>query len=113
MLEDIRRGKGDYAVKSIETVAHGKDVIARVFTLAPGDVTPWHSHSKVTDHYFVLSGRLSVETRNPDAARTLAVGERFAIPAGNVHQISNHGTDDCRFLLVQGVGQYDWVKADG
>ncbi len=58
--------KPNYTVKNVEIVAAGKDVRARLFTLAPGEVIPWHSHSEIADHFFVLDGELTVETRAPD-----------------------------------------------
>jgi len=54
-----------YTVKSIEPVAVGSDVQARLFTLAPGETIPWHFHSSVTDWYFVLQGTLTIETGAP------------------------------------------------
>ena len=63
----------NYNVKNVETVAAGKDVQARLFTLAPGEVIPWHSHSEIADHFFVLDGELTVETRAPDDYRTLGI----------------------------------------
>jgi mannose-6-phosphate isomerase-like protein (cupin superfamily) len=102
----------NYTVKNVETVAAGKDVRARLYTLAPGEVIPWHSHSEISDHFFVLGGELTVETRAPDARRTFGVGERFRIDPGHAHQTANRGVHDCRFLLIQGVGKYDWIKAD-
>jgi quercetin dioxygenase-like cupin family protein len=103
--------KATYTVKNVETVAAGKDVRVRIYTLAPGEIIPWHSHSEISDHFFVLGGELTVETRAPDDRRMLRVGERGRVAPGQVHQTANHGAADCRFLLVQGVGQYDWVKA--
>ena len=44
----------NYTVKNVETVAAGKDVQARLFTPAPGEVIPRHSHSEIADHFFVL-----------------------------------------------------------
>jgi len=40
----------DYTVKNVEPVAIGTDVQVRLFTLAEGDVIPWHRHSESTDH---------------------------------------------------------------
>src|SRR5947207_4313584 len=68
-----------YTVKSIEPVAIGSDVQARLFTLAPGETIPWHYHSAVTDWYFVLEGTLSIETRAPAAHHELAIGEGYHI----------------------------------
>jgi quercetin dioxygenase-like cupin family protein len=105
--------KASYTVKNIKPVVVGTDVQARIFTLAPGEVIPWHSHSESTDHYFVLNGTLTIERRMPDDRRTLTIGERYEIPPRIAHTIANHGTGDCQFLLLQGVGRYDWIKADG
>lgn len=102
-----------YAVKSIDPVAVGSDVQARVFTLAPGEAIPWHFHSAVTDWYFVLEGALSIETRAPRASLHLTIGERFSIPPRTAHLISNRSAADTRFLLVQGVGAYDFMPVGG
>jgi mannose-6-phosphate isomerase-like protein (cupin superfamily) len=112
MPQDAQPRKPAYTVKNVETVVAGTDVLARVYTLAPGEVIPWHAHSNVTDHFFVLDGALTVETRggDGDGDRALAVGERCAVTPGNAHQTSNRGATDCRFLLIQGVGKYDWIK---
>jgi hypothetical protein len=55
-----------------------------------------------------LGGELRVETRKPGDCRTLGVGELYRINAGHAHQTSNRGGIDCRFLIVQGVGRYDF-----
>jgi len=110
MPQDVQPRKPDYTVKKVEAVAVGTDVRARLYTLAPGEVIPWHAHSNVTDHFFVLDGALTVETRGGGGDRALAVGERCAVTPGNAHQTSNRGATDCRFLLIQGVGKYDFIK---
>jgi quercetin dioxygenase-like cupin family protein len=66
MFAKEQQKRTDYTVKKVETVAAGKDVQARLFTLSPGEVIPWHSHSEIADHFFVLDGELTVETRAPD-----------------------------------------------
>ncbi len=107
-----QQGPG-YRVKSVEPVAVGEDVQARLFTLSPGEEIPWHYHSAVTDWYFVLEGCLSIETRAPPDRRVLAVGERYSIPPKTAHLIANRGTGDTRFLLVQGIGAYDFMPVGG
>lgn len=100
-----------YTVKNIETIAEGSDLRARLYTLAPGDVIPWHYHTGVADWYFCLGGTLRIETRAPRADERLAAGGRYAILPNTAHQISNGGGgEDCRFLLLQGVGVYDFNK---
>ena len=97
-------------MKSIEPVAIGSDVQARLFTLAPDETIPWHFHSAVTDWYFVLEGALSIETRAPADRQRLAVGGTYRIPPKTAHLIANRSDTDTRFLLVQGVGPYDFLR---
>jgi quercetin dioxygenase-like cupin family protein len=102
-----------YKVKSIEPVIIGSDVQARLFTLAPGETIPWHFHSTVTDWYFVLEGTLSIETRTPADHRELIVGECYHIAPKTAHLVANRSEADTRFLLVQGVGPYDFLRVAG
>ncbi|MGH7073339.1 MAG: cupin domain-containing protein [Stellaceae bacterium] len=101
--------KPNGTVKNIETVAEGKDLRAQLFTLAPGDVIPWHYHSHITDQFFCLTGTLRVETRAPRADERIAAGGSYAVPPMTAHRTTNGGEDeDCRFLLLQGGGAYDF-----
>ena len=99
-----------YTVKSVEPVAVGSDVQARLFTLAPGEEIPWHFHSNVADWYLVTEGTLSIETRAPADRQALAAGSTYRIPPKTAHLIANRSAADTRFLLVQGVGPYDFIK---
>jgi quercetin dioxygenase-like cupin family protein len=99
-----------YTVKNIEAIAEGSDMRARLYTLAPGDVIPWHYHTAVTDWYFCLVGILRVETRAPRGDERLAAGAHYQIPPKTAHRISNGGGEDCQFLLLQVVGAYDFNK---
>ena len=102
----------NYTVKNIESVVKGQDVQARIFTLAQGETIPWHFHEESTDHYFVLKGELTIKPRSPDEHREIPLGGRYKITPGVAHEISNRSGDECQFLLLQGVGKYDWHKAD-
>ena len=101
-----------YKVRDIHVVAKGADVLVREYTLDPGEAIPWHRHSEVSDYYFGLEGMVLIETRNPLARHEIGVGQSARVAPPTVHHVSNPGTRPCRFLLVQGVGKYDFVKAD-
>ena len=109
-MNEVPTTQPAYSVNSIETIAQGSDLLARLYTLAPGNVIPWHFHSQVTDWYFCLSGTIRIETRAPRADERITVGGRYAIAPKTAHRISNGGDDHCRFLLLQGVGTYDFNK---
>jgi quercetin dioxygenase-like cupin family protein len=98
----------DYEVKNVEPIVVSNDIQVRVFTLAQGDVIPWHYHRESADHYFVLQGALTIQTRGPDNRRVIPAGERYKILPGTAHCISNESASECQFLLSRG-----WVSTTG
>jgi quercetin dioxygenase-like cupin family protein len=98
----------DYEVKNVEPVVVGNDVQVRIFTLAHGDVIPWHYHSESTDHYFVLRGTLTIETRGPDNRCVLPVGERYKILPGTTHRVRMNRPPNASSCLSKG-----WVSTTG
>lgn len=102
----------NYSVKRVEMVVDGTDVRVRLFTLAGGEIIPWHYHNHCADYYFVLEGALSVQTRNPERLSVIKAGAGHQLAPRIAHQISNQSREDCRFLLIQGVGAFDWVKVE-
>ncbi|MGP1678875.1 MAG: cupin domain-containing protein [Burkholderiales bacterium] len=101
-----------YQVKKISVVAKGADVLVREYVLGPGESIPWHHHTQVTDHYYSLEGMVLIETRAPAARRELNPGESASVTPPTAHHVSNSSGKPCRFLLIQGVGQYDFVKQE-
>ena len=99
-----------YKVRDIRVVAKGADVLVREYTLGPGEAIPWHRHTEVSDYYYGLEGVVVVETRNPPARHEVGAGQSATVTPPTVHHVSNAGRESCRFLLVQGVGKYDFVK---
>lgn len=101
-----------YKVRAIHVVAKGVDVLVREYTLDPGEAIPWHRHSEVSDYYYGLEGIVMIETRNPAGRHEIGVGQSATVTPPTVHHLSNPSAQPCRFLLVQGVGKYDFVKVD-
>ena len=99
-------------MRSIKVVAKGADVLVREYTLDPGEAIPWHRHSEVSDYYYGLEGTVLIETRDPAARHELRAGQFASVTPPTIHHVSNPGAESCRFLLIQGVGRYDFVPAD-
>lgn len=102
---------------SRKVIAEGADVQVREFLLAPGEEIPWHHHSFVFDVYYCLEGTLTVQRcdvwtreRLPDAV--LPAGASVKVEPGTAHCPVNREPGNCRFVLVQGVGVYDFVPFD-
>jgi quercetin dioxygenase-like cupin family protein len=101
-----------YQVKKISVIAKGTDVLVREYVLGPGEFIPWHHHTEVTDNYYDLEGVVLIETRAPAARRELNPGESATVIPPTAHHVSNSSGKPCRFLLIQGVGKYDFVKEE-
>lgn len=99
-------------MKSEEVLIQTADVKVRVMQLPPGEATTWHHHSEVTDHMVGLSGRVLVRLRHPEETRELQPGQRCQVEVGRVHRVVNaSGVEPASYLLVQGVGRYDYLPA--
>lgn len=103
-----------YTVSSRKIIALGSDVHVKEFRLAVGEEIPWHRHSKMFDVFYCLEGRLKIDLAETRAGKRLPgivlnVGESAKVETGTAHRPHNPGPGVCRFLLVQGVGQYDYV----
>ena len=70
---------------------------------------PWHYHTTVQDTFYVLEGRLRLFVRDPKEEITLGPGESYAVRAGRPHLVTNGGNTSATFLVLQGIGEYDYV----
>jgi mannose-6-phosphate isomerase-like protein (cupin superfamily) len=105
----------NFAVSSRKMVAEGSDVQVKEFLLVPGEEVPWHHHTAVFDVFYCLAGTLTVERmdvfsgeRQPNLV--LQVGDSAKVEPGTAHRPFNATGSPCRFLLVQGVGAYDFLR---
>lgn len=102
-----------YTIAGRQPVIETPEVRVTLMTLAPGEATPWHTHSVVADTAFRLDGEVEVRAREPEEAIRLLPGQPCVMPPGRPHRVANAGDGPCRFLLVQGVGPYDFNKLPG
>ena len=100
-----------YVIERREVVAETDTLRVSILTLAEGQEVPWHYHSRVTDTFYCLEGTLSVETRSPKARHLLDVGESCAVAPKTGHRVTGQDGGRARFLIVQGVGTYDFCPA--
>jgi len=100
-----------YAIAGRQSITETPDLRVTLMTLAPGEATPWHRHSAVADTAFRLDGEVEVQARAPQETIRLSPGQPCRMEPGREHRVANAGDGPCRFLLVQGVGAYDFVKA--
>jgi quercetin dioxygenase-like cupin family protein len=77
--------------------------------ISPSQKVPWHYHSNVQDTFYVLEGTIRVFMREPKEDVTLAPSQTFTVAAGRPHLVVNAGETSATFLVLQGLGVYDFV----
>ena len=70
---------------------------------------PWHYHNNVADTFYVLKGDLRIFLQQPKEDVRLKPGETYAVPVRRPHLVTNGGEGSATFLVLQGVGEYDFV----
>ncbi len=99
----------EYEIKDTRVVASAPGVFVRELTFAPGESTPWHRHSEVSDRCYGLTGALTAERENA-APMVLRPGESCEIAQGTRHRLVNASGGDARVLIVQSGGRYDFIR---
>jgi quercetin dioxygenase-like cupin family protein len=74
---------------------------------------PWHYHSNVDDTFYVLQGSLRIFLQEPKQEVRLAPGETLTVKARRPHLVTNGGEASATFLVLQGLGEYDFVPLLG
>ena len=77
--------------------------------LSPRQQVPWHCHTHVQDTFYVLEGRLRLFLREPKEEVQLGPGETYAVRPQRPHLVTNGGESSVTFLVLQGMGEYDYV----
>jgi len=77
--------------------------------ISPKQQVPWHYHNNIQDTFYVLEGTLRIFLRDPKEEVRLAPGETYAVRPGRAHLVTNPGTSSATFLVLQGIGEYDFV----
>lgn len=78
--------------------------------MSPTQQVPWHCHTNVQDTFYVLAGRMRISLREPDDQIDLAAGESWGpVQPGRPHLVTNPGQETTTFLVLQGMGEHDFV----
>jgi quercetin dioxygenase-like cupin family protein len=77
--------------------------------ISPEQQVPWHFHSTIQDTFYVLEGSIRIFLREPKEEVHLNPGETYAVAPRRPHLVTNAGDRSATFLLLQGIGEYDYV----
>ena len=79
--------------------------------ISPTQKVPWHYHTNIQDTFYVLEGELRLFLREPKEEVRLGPGQTYAVRPGRPHLVTNGGRVSATFLVLQGLGEYDFVSA--
>jgi quercetin dioxygenase-like cupin family protein len=102
-----------YTIAGRELVSESDGLRVQVLSLGAGETIPWHYHTTVSDIFVGLDGVTVVETRAPRARYELGPGEHCVVPAKTAHEVTAKDGQGCRFTIVQGIGEHDFIPVGG
>jgi len=70
---------------------------------------PWHYHTQAHDTFYVISGSIRIFTREPDEDACLTVGQTYSVRPKRPHLVTNAGETSAIFLVLQGMGEHDFI----
>ena len=70
---------------------------------------PWHYHNWIQDTFYVIEGHIRLFLREPKQEVRLGPGETYSVAPGRPYLVSNGGETSATFLVLQGIGEYDYV----
>ena len=77
--------------------------------ISPTQNVPWHYHSNIRDTFYVIEGHLRIFLREPKEEVRLGPGDIYPVEPRRPHLVTNGGDRSTTFLVLQGVGEYDYV----
>lgn len=95
-------------VQHITTLIDSPQVRVAEFMMSPNSKAERHYHSSTNEFCVCLEGRLIVECDGGTGV-VLSAGQWIEIQSQVVHRLSNPEDSTSRYMVVQGIGQYDFI----
>jgi mannose-6-phosphate isomerase-like protein (cupin superfamily) len=106
-LEAVKDASHLYEVERRARHAERPGFRIQELQIGPRQQVPYHNN--VQDTFYVLEGRLRLFLRDPKDEVRLGPGETYTVRARRPHLVTNGGETSAVFLVLQGLGEYDYV----
>ncbi len=100
---------GDYKTDYQERLMETPTYRVTQFRVSAGQESPWHFHTFVSDLFYVVEGSLQLLLSSPSETIDLQPGQSCQIACGRPHRFRSISDDGASYLLIQGVGAFDFV----
>lgn len=108
-MEGVKDASQLYEVERRVTHAARPGFRINELQISPKQKVPWHYHNNVQDTFYVLQGSIRVFLREPKEEVRLGPGESYTVKPRRPHLVVNGGETSATFLVLQGIGEYDFV----
>ncbi len=108
-MQGVKDASGLYEVERRAYHAERPGFRITELQIGPAQKVPWHYHNNVHDTFYVLEGSIRIFMQDPKEKVELTPGRSFAVPPKRPHLVTNAGDTSAVFLVLQGVGEYDFV----
>jgi quercetin dioxygenase-like cupin family protein len=108
-MEPIRDASHLYEVERRARHAERSDFRISELQISPTQKVPWHCHTTVQDTFYVIEGHLRLFLREPKEEVRLSPGDTYSVRPRRPHLVTNDGDCSATFLVLQGIGEYDYV----
>ncbi|HEX9004455.1 MAG TPA: cupin domain-containing protein [Blastocatellia bacterium] len=108
-MEPIKDASQHYEVERRARHAERPGFRISELQISPTQTVPWHYHSNIQDTFYVIEGQLRLFLREPKDEVRIGPGETYSVPPRRPHLVTNGGECSATFLVLQGIGEYDYV----
>lgn len=108
-LEPVKDANHLYAAERRARYAERPGFRIGELQISPTQQVPWHYHDNVQDAFYVIEGQLRLFLREPREEVRLGHGDTYSVRARRPHLVTNAGDCSATFLVLQGIGEYDYV----
>jgi mannose-6-phosphate isomerase-like protein (cupin superfamily) len=108
-MQGVKDASGLYEVERRAYYAARRGFRIAELQIAPAQKVPWHYHNNVHDTFYVVAGSIRIFLQDPKEEVRLTPGQTFAVPPKRPHLVTNAGDVSAVFLVLQGIGEYDFV----
>ena len=108
-VEPLKDGSHLYEVEHRAEYAARPGFRVTELRISSTQKVPWHFHSNIQDTFYVISGQLRLFLREPREQVRLGPGETYSVKPRRPHLVGNGGDASATFLVLQGIGEYDFV----
>ena len=108
-METIKDASHLYEVERRTLYAERPGFRISELQISPTQKVPWHYHSNVQDTFYVIEGHIRLFLREPNEDMRLGPGDVYSVRAPRPHLVTNDGDRSATFLVLQGLGEYDYV----